>query len=253
MNVSKRFLTLLLSVIVLALLASVSLAGPGSFGRAGGEREDIVATDDGEGCDETTDEGDETTDEGDETTDEGDETTDEGDETTDEGDETTDEGDECDADGSDDSEGETEDEGEDSEETDDSDPADVERETACLDAAGIEPSEESEGSDDEATKAHGLDNAIDHVLANCLKNPQAPGLLNALERLAANRERHEAHEEWKAEKEAAKDARKAEKEAAKDARKDDKHAGSPGHGNGHGGAGGNGNPHDGGSHGNGHH
>jgi len=222
MNVSKRFLTLLLSVIVLALLASVSLAGPGSFGRAGAEREDVVATDDGEGCDEGT---------------------------TDEGDETTDEGDECEADDSDDSEGET-DAGEEAEEGDD-EPADAEREAACLDAAGIDPSDEDGGG--EGTKAHGLDNAIDHVLANCLKNPQAPGLLNALERLAANRERDEAHEEWKAEKEAAKDARKAEKEAAKDARKDDKHAGSPGHGNGHGGAGGNGNPHEGGSHGNGHH
>jgi hypothetical protein len=217
MSVSKRLLTLMLSVIVLALLASVSLAGPGSFGRAGGEREDVVVTDDGEGCD----------------------------------DETTDEGDECDSDGSDESDGETDDEGEDSEETDDGAPADVEREADCLDAAGIEPSEEGEDADGEATKAHGLDNAIDHVLANCLKNPQAPGLLNALERLAANRERHEAHEEWKAEKEAAKDARKAEKEAAKDARKADKHAGS--HGNGHGRAGGNGNPHGGGSHGNGHH
>ncbi|MEZ0233930.1 MAG: hypothetical protein ACAH81_03160, partial [Actinomycetota bacterium] len=154
----------------------------------------------------------------------------------------------------DESEGET-DEGEvtEGDETDEGDPTAVEREAACLDAAGIEPSEEDGVEGGDTTKAHGLDNAIDHVLANCMKNPQAPGLLNALERLAANRERHEAHEEWKAEKEAAKDARKDEKEAAKDARKDDKHAGSPGHGNGHGGAGGNGNPHDGGSHGNGHH
>ena len=96
--------------------------------------------------------------------------------------------------------------------------------------------------DGEATKAHGLDNAIEHVLANCLKNPQAPGLLNALQRLADNRERHEAHEEWKAEMQAAKDARKAEKQAAKDARKAEKDASTSGHGKGHGGAGGHGEP-----------
>ena len=114
----------------------------------------------------------------------------------------------------------------------------------------------SEGTineDGEATKGHGLDNAIEHVLANCLKNPQAPGLLNALERLAYNHERHEAHEEWKAEKQAAKDERKAEREAAKDARKAEKDAGTSGHGKGHGGAGGHGNSHDGGSQGTGHH
>ncbi len=213
---------MLMSVIVLAVLASVSLAGPGSFGRANGQRDDVVVTDDGEGCD---------------------------DETTDEGDETTDEGDECDVDATDEGGDET-DEGDDPQETD-GDSVDVEREAACLDAAGIEPEKDSD-EDGDATKAYGLDNAIEHVLANCVKNPQAPGLLNALERLAANRERHEAHDEWKAEKEAAKDARKAEKEAAKDARKADRHAGTPGHGKGHGGAGGHGNPHDGGSHGNGH-
>ncbi|HET6713089.1 MAG TPA: hypothetical protein VFI59_05185 [Actinomycetota bacterium] len=222
MNVSKRFLTLLLSVIVLALLASVSLAGPGSFGRADGERDDVVVTDDGEGCDDGT---------------------------TDEGDGTTDEGDGCESDDGDDSEGET-DAGEHAEEGDDEA---AEREAACLDAAGIDSSEGTIEEDGEAREAHGLDNAIEHVLANCLKNPQAPGLLNALQRLADNRERHGAHEEWKAEQQAAKDARKAEQQAAKDARKAEKDASTSGHGKGLGGAGGHGNPHDGGSQGNGHH
>ena len=37
--------------------------------------------------------------------------------------------------------------------------------------------------------ATGLANAIQHVLANCIKNPQAPGLLNALEHLYANQQR----------------------------------------------------------------
>jgi hypothetical protein len=136
----------------------------------------------------------------------------------------------------------------------DTDPVvDPARETACTTAAGIEP---TDGTDDAAdTKLHGLDNAIAHVLANCVKNPQAPGLVNALEHLAANRAKHEAHE-----------AEKAERKAAHDAAKAEKHAGGPGHGKGHGSNGEHGNPLDGvhgnphgdaghghgGSHGNGH-
>lgn len=130
---------------------------------------------------------------------------------------------------------------------------DPDREAACTTAAGIEP---TDGTDDSAdTKLHGLDNAIAHVLANCVKNPQAPGLLNALEHLAANQAKHEAHE-----------AEKAERKAAHDAAKAEKHAGGPGHGKGHGSNGEHGNPLDGvhgnphgdaghghgGSHGNGH-
>ena len=131
--------------------------------------------------------------------------------------------------------------------------ADPDREAACTTAAGIEP---TDGTDDASdTKLHGVDNAIAHVLANCVKNPQAPGLLNALEHLAANQAKHDAHE-----------AEKAERKAAHDAAKAQKHAGGPGHGKGHGSNGEHGNPHDGvhehphgdaghghgGSHGNGH-
>ena len=145
----------------------------------------------------------------------------------------------------------TADEGEDTDEAPNA-VADPDREAACTTAAGIEP---TGGTDDAATKLHGVDNAIAHVLANCVKNPQAPGLLNALEHLAANRAKHEAHE-----------AEKAERKAAHDAAKAQKHAGGPGHGKGHGSNGEHGNPHDGvhgnphgdaghghgGSHGNGH-
>ena len=124
---------------------------------------------------------------------------------------------------------------------------DPERAAACMGAAGIElpdegePAEESDGSvDGEVNKAHGLDNAIEHVLANCVKNPQAPGLLVALQRLIDNRERHEQHRAWLEE-------RRAEREAAKAERKADTLADTPGHGKGHGDDGGHGKPHGGGS------
>jgi hypothetical protein len=61
-------------------------------------------------------------------------------------------------------------------------------------------------------KSTGLDHAIEVVLANCIKNPQAPGLVNALRHLVANRDRHLAHE-------AEKDARRMAREAAKIARR----------------------------------
>lgn len=129
------------------------------------------------------------------------------------------------------------------------DEVDPAREAACMEAAGIDPAEDAEEvpedtTVDEETKAHGLENAIERLLENCIKNPQAPGLLTALERHEANRLRHEEHEAWKAE-------RKAEREAAKDARKAERRAGTPGHGKGHGGDGGHGNPHGGGSGGSG--
>jgi PT repeat-containing protein len=117
------------------------------------------------------------------------------------------------------------------------------RVAACEEAAGrsSEPSEE---------KLTGLDRAIDRVLANCIKNPQAPGLVNALERLSENHERQEGREE-------AREAQKAAREAAREARKAAKqggHGGPPDHAGGppdqagggppsHSNAGGKGNPH----------
>jgi hypothetical protein len=41
---------------------------------------------------------------------------------------------------------------------------------------------------------HGLAHAIEVVEANCEKNPQANGLLNALQRLIVNAEKHAEHE-----------------------------------------------------------
>ena len=78
------------------------------------------------------------------------------------------------------------------------DPVDPDREAACNEAAGVDPNAQPEpGAEPE--KVTGLDNAIQHVLANCMKNPQAPGLVNALEHLVANQKRHELHDAWKAE------------------------------------------------------
>ncbi|MDQ3210206.1 MAG: hypothetical protein M3Q20_03350 [Actinomycetota bacterium] len=193
MNV-RRSITLFMSLVVVAVLASISLAGPGRFSRSSAWQDHVNAIEDPstEGaCVEPTDVA------------------------------------ECDTDDSEETDGEA------SVGT----PEDADREADCLEAVGIESSDGSE--EGEVTKAHGLDNAIEHVLVNCLKNPQSPGLLNALEHLVANRERHEAHEAWKTE-------RKADKAA--------------GHGNGHDGE--HGNPHDSsdgggngnsGSHGNGNH
>ena len=92
---------------------------------------------------------------------------------------------------------------------------DVQRVADCEAAAG----QSSEGSGEKLT---GLDRAIERVLENCIKNPQAPGLVNALEHLALNRERKEAREEERAARaearEAAKEAREADREARKQAR-----------------------------------
>ncbi len=144
-------------------------------------------------------------------------------------------------------------------ETDDdgapADPVDEERVTACETAAGIEPTEEPvDATDGDDEKPHGLDNAIERVLSNCVKNAQAPGLVNALEHLAANHQRHEEHEEWKAARAEERAAEKAARAAAKAAGEHGNaggngfgatHGGGNGVGHGNGNAGGNG-------HGNGH-
>ncbi len=131
----------------------------------------------------------------------------------------------------------------------DTTPADPEREAACNEAAGVAPTDPgtttgdgtTDGTNEEPAKLTGLDNAIAHVLANCLKTPDAPGLVNALEHRVANQAKHEAHDAAKAERKAEHAAGKAEHD----------------HGQGHGGShgnphtdGGSGNPHGGG---NGHH
>jgi hypothetical protein len=88
----------------------------------------------------------------------------------------------------------------------------ADREAACKEAAGVkdDSGDASEGSTP-SEKTTGLDHAIEVVLANCMKNSQAPGLLNALRHLVANRDKHQAHDAEKA-------ARRAAREAAKAAR-----------------------------------
>jgi len=86
------------------------------------------------------------------------------------------------------------------------------RHADCDAAAGI-VADEGEEAEQEAVeeKLTGPDNAIDHVVASCKKNTKAPGLLNALAHLVANRERHEAHDVWKAERAEARADSKAAK------------------------------------------
>jgi hypothetical protein len=174
------------ALLVLGLMASLSYAATGGFhgDRQPGsvsptpEPTDCVPTDDGTTDDQGTEDGD---------------SDDQG--TTEEGD-ADDRGEDCESD--DDAEEE------DPAETDDAQKptvTDPEREAACNEAAGIDPTADPEPVEGEPEKARGLDNAIERVLANCLKNEKAPGLLNALQHLVANRERHAIHDAWKAEHE----------------------------------------------------
>jgi hypothetical protein len=76
------------------------------------------------------------------------------------------------------------------------DTTDPQREAECNGGAGVDGSNTAAGEDPVATT--GLDHAIEQVLANCLKNPDAPGLPNALQHLVANAERKAAHDAEKA-------------------------------------------------------
>jgi hypothetical protein len=88
----------------------------------------------------------------------------------------------------------------------------ADREAACKEAAGVkDDSGDASGGSTPSEKTTGLDHAIEVVLANCMKNTQAPGLLNALRHLVANRDKHQAQDAEKA-------ARRAAREAAKAAR-----------------------------------
>jgi hypothetical protein len=79
-------------------------------------------------------------------------------------------------------------------------------------------------TDTSGTKLTGLDNAIQHVLANCLKNPQAPGLLVALQHLVENQTRHDAQQ-------AAHDAQKAAHQAGHPSHDTTTHGNDGTHGN----------------------
>lgn len=75
------------------------------------------------------------------------------------------------------------------------------RRADCEEAAGLSADDEPEASEQ---RSKGLDHAIEVVLANCIKNPQSRGLVNALRHLAANRDKHLARDEAKAERKALK-------------------------------------------------
>lgn len=103
-----------------------------------------------------------------------------------------------------------------------------ERIDECMTAAGMEGEEAPEGKPEPGDELKGLENAISHVLWNCIRNDN-DGLVNALEHLSSNLEKKELrdaakeerkgeHEAAKAAREAAKAERKAEHEAAKAAR-----------------------------------
>jgi hypothetical protein len=124
-------------------------------------------------------------------------------------------------------------------------PTPEEREAECDAAAGY-GDDDGEGTvDGETTDGEplrGLDKAIEQVYANCLKNPTAPGLVNALERLRANAERKAAQEAEREARAAERAAERAEREAEREARQSEHgNAGGNAGGNGTGNAGGNGN------------
>jgi hypothetical protein len=203
-------------LLVLMLSAGLSLAAAGRHGH-GPKAASTVSCDATDGTptdppaeDPTTDDG--TTPDG---TTESDDPVDTSEDADDQGEDADDQGDADDE--SEEADDECADEADEAETADAPDAApvvDPEREVACNEAAGVveEPTAEE--------KLTGLDNAIAHVLANCIKNPQAPGLINALTHLVANKGLHEAHEAAKAERKAAHAAWKLE------------HASSHGHGHG---------------------
>ena len=94
------------------------------------------------------------------------------------------------------------------------------RAAECTEAAGSTPEDAPEEKPTPG-ELKGLENAIAHVLWNCMRNDN-DGLVKALEHLSANLERKELRDEAKAERkadrEAARAERKAEHEAAKLAR-----------------------------------
>jgi hypothetical protein len=92
-----------------------------------------------------------------------------------------------------------------------------ERIAECTEAAGLTA---ADAPDEKPIPGElkGLENAISHVLWNCIRNDN-DGLVNALEHLSSNLERKELRDETKEERESVKAEREAEREAAKTVRK----------------------------------
>jgi hypothetical protein len=99
-------------------------------------------------------------------------------------------------------------------------PADpVAHDGECSDAAGLVDEEGNAQSIEDTygdlDAPHGQLHSMEVLLANCEKNPQAKGLLRALENHALHLERWQARAELRAEREAARAEAKAAREAAK--------------------------------------
>ena len=89
----------------------------------------------------------------------------------------------------------------------------VERTEECLTAAAME-GEDAPEDKPVAGELKGLENAISHVLWNCMRNDN-DGLVNALEHLSANLERKEFRDEAKEERKTEREAARAARDAAK--------------------------------------
>lgn len=218
MNPRHRFIkALLMSMLVGMLVSSAALA---KSGIGSNPSSDTITLQDAAGASDQCDSDDQGSSEDSESDDQGQESEDQDQESDDQGQESAEqESDEQD-------EGSQEQESEDCEPTEDQEASDSTsdrassetREADCREAAGMsEASTDGTGSEDEGEgfRETGLDHAIATVLANCIKNPQAPGLLNALRHLVANQARHEAHDAEKEARRAAREAAKAEREASK--------------------------------------
>lgn len=97
-----------------------------------------------------------------------------------------------------------------------------ERLVECTEAAGLTPDDAPEAKPVPGEKT-GLENAIAHVLWNCLGNDNH-GQVNALEHLSWNLERKELRDEAKEARKAEREAAKAERKAAHDAAKAEREA-----------------------------
>jgi hypothetical protein len=217
---------LLISLLALAVMAFAGASGAGPLGLIAGSDDPVVVTD------ECPDEGDEVVvddpvDDPEDGTEGEDPDGTEGEDPEGDTDEGVEDGDDQGEDGDDqaeDPEADTEEcepvEEDDAEGEDEGTPVDPEsREGECSEAAGLVDEEgNSETVEDvygEIDAPFGQTHSMEVLLENCMKNPQAPGLLRALEVHKRNLERWEARAEMRAEREAAKAERKAAHEAAK--------------------------------------
>jgi hypothetical protein len=261
---------LLISLLALAVMAFAGASGAGPLGLivssedpvavpgdCPDEGDEVVVEDPDGDADDGTEvedpEGDpdeDGDDQGEDGDDQGEDGDDQGEDGDDQGEDGDDQGEDGDAEGED-PEGDTEEcepaPEDESEGEDEGTPVDPEsREGECSEAAGLVDDEGNaqtvEETYGEIDAPFGQKHSMEVLLANCMKNPQAQGLLRALENHARHLEMWEARAEMraareaaKAERNAARQAAKAERMAAHEAAKAARAAAkaAAGHGNGH--------------------